>query len=66
MNHQAQATLQDKAHEIGITLDGRHARLIGRMLPYGIIATTEKPALTAEFSWTAIERIINNGGAFKS
>ena len=48
-----------------ITLDGRAARIIGRLNEFATIATIEAPLVSAEWSRSAAERIVNNGGQFR-
>lgn len=52
------------------TLDGKPARIIGRRLRFGQVALTDPMTVgryvVAEYSWTAIDRVMQSGGVFKS
>lgn len=48
-----------------VTLNGEKARIGGAKLPFAVV-TQIKSGLSAEWSWEAVERIVSNGGDFKS
>jgi len=58
--------LIDKGNAMGITLDGLPAALAGARNDYGIVRLLNGKGGDVEFSWTAIARILNKGGAFVS
>lgn len=45
------------------TLDGKPARICGRLLDHGIVTDGDRDI---GFSWYAIERILDDGGTFVS
>ena len=47
------------------TLDGRPARVLGRLQRFATVATIPGGA-AVEFSWAAVGRIMGKGGGFKS
>ena len=50
---------------IAPTLGGYPAVICGTRNDFATVATINGPALSAEFSWEAVERIMANGGRFK-
>ena len=48
-----------------VTLNGEPAYVMGINRPFAIV-TQQKSHLSAEWSWEAVERVIANGGHFKS
>tara|TARA_R110000868_G_scaffold52902_3_gene166541 strand:- start:443 stop:658 length:216 start_codon:yes stop_codon:yes gene_type:complete len=58
--------LIDKANEMGITLDGQRAAMAGARNTFGVVRLLSGKGGDVEFSWPAIERILNNGGRFVS
>lgn len=49
----------------GCTLDGKSAHVVGRLLDFAIVAQLDGP-LNVEFSWEAVQRILNKDGKFSS
>lgn len=48
-----------------VTLNGEPAYVMGINRPFAIV-TQKNSHLSAEWSWEAVERVIANGGNFKS
>lgn len=48
-----------------VTLNGEPAYVMGIYRPFAIV-TQKGSHLSAEWSWEAVERVIKNGGHFKS
>ena len=48
---------------VSVTLDGKPARIGGYRLPFPMVGNQEK---SVEFCWATVERVLSNGGAFKS
>ena len=49
----------------GVRLDGKPATIKGRLNKFATVAQIES-ALSCEFSWPAVKRILNKGGNFKT
>ena len=47
------------------TLNGRRAKVMGRLNEFATIGTLEEPFISVEFSWSAVDRIMNNGSNFE-
>ena len=47
------------------TLDGKPAKIAGRLLPFAKVAQIDS-ALEVEFSWSTVDRIMQAGGEFRS
>lgn len=47
------------------TLDGKPAKISGRLLPFARVAQIAS-ALEVEFSWVVVDRIMREGGEFRS
>jgi hypothetical protein len=58
--------LIDKANAMGITLDGEIAAMAGARNTYGVVRLLSGKGGDVEYSWPAIERILDNGGKFVS
>lgn len=58
--------LVDKANQMGITLDGQPAAMAGARATYGVVRLLSGKGGDVEYSWPAVERILNKGGAFVS
>jgi len=58
--------LIDKANTMGITLDGQPAAMAGARNTFGVVRLLSGKGGDVEYSWPAIERILNKGGAFVS
>jgi hypothetical protein len=58
--------LIDKANAIGITLDGQPAAMAGARGAFGVVRLLSGKGGDVEYSWPAVERILNNGGNFAS
>jgi hypothetical protein len=58
--------LIDKANHMGITLDGQPAAMAGARNTYGVVRLLSGKGGDVEYSWPAVERILNKGGAFVS
>jgi len=58
--------LVDKANAMGITLDGEIAAMAGARNTYGVVRLLSGKGGDVEYSWPAVERILNKGGAFVS
>jgi hypothetical protein len=58
--------LIDKANAMGITLDGQSAAMAGARNTYGVVRLLSGKGGDVEYSWPAIARILDNGGAFVS
>lgn len=56
----------DRAESLELTLDGRPARICGRELDFPYIAPRGRGDLGVCYSWQAVARIVDAGGAFKS
>ena len=56
----------DKAADIGVTIDGAPARIRGGLLDYPLVCRADGKGGDIEFSWFAVERVVNSTGAFKS
>lgn len=48
-----------------VTLDGKRARISGIRNDYATV-TDSTTGLSAEWAWVTVERIVRNGGHFKS
>lgn len=55
--------LMRRADEMGVTLDGKPAIVRGARLPFAKVGYLNGPAV--EFSWEAVERVLDGGGQFK-
>jgi hypothetical protein len=49
-----------------VTLNGAPAVVTGARNPFAVVATLSAPHVEAEYSWTAVERVIARGGTFRS
>ena len=49
-----------------VTLDGRPAKISGRLLGYAVVGSLEQPLTSVQYSWEAVARIVEQGGAFRS
>lgn len=58
--------VRDALMEKKVTLDGKPARICGRLKKFAIVWQREDICKQAEFSWPAVERIIHSGGNFLS
>ena len=58
--------LIDKANAMGVTLDGQPAAMAGARNAFGVVRLLSGKGGDVEYSWAAIERILNKGGAFVS
>lgn len=47
------------------TLNGKPARITGRLLDYAVIGQIDNPDIKVEFSWDAVRRIMERDGRFK-
>lgn len=57
--------LIERSRTLEITLDGEPAVIGGRLLKFGFVGTLNG-SKRFEWSWAAIERVLNSGGQFKS
>jgi hypothetical protein len=55
-----------KANAIGATIDGQKAVIGGARNPYGYVRLMNGKGGDVEYSWAAIARVLDNGGAFNS
>lgn len=51
--------------EKSVTLNGKPARVSGASKPFATVTDTAT-GLSAEWSWEAVERIVNRGGRFQA
>jgi hypothetical protein len=58
--------LIDKANAMGITLDGEIAAMAGARNTFGVVRLLSGKGGDVEYSWSAIARILDNGGKFVS
>lgn len=58
--------LIDNANAMGITLDGQPAAMAGARNTFGVVRLLSGKGGDVEYSWSAIERVLANGGAFVS
>lgn len=62
----AQDKLADKWAGSDCTLDGKPARVRGRLLKFAIVGQT-MGGVQVEYAWATVEHVmVNKGGAFKS
>ena len=54
------------ANAIGVTLDGQKAVIGGARNPYGSVRLMNGNGGDVEYSWAAIARILDKGGAFRT
>lgn len=47
------------------TMNGKPAQVSGALLRFAVVSERDS-GLACEFSWQAVERVLANGGAFKS
>ena len=50
----------------GITLDGKPAKIIGSHKDFALVFQVDCPVHAAEWAWDTVDRIVKNGGNFKS
>ena len=55
---------KNKLTDTPVLLNGRPARIIGRLLPYPRVVDMRSD-IEAEFSWDAVARTVAAGGRFK-
>jgi hypothetical protein len=58
--------LIDKGNAMGVTLDGQPAALAGARNTFGVVRLLSGKGGDVEFSWPAIARVLDKGGAFQS
>jgi len=58
--------LIDKGNAMGVTLDGQPAAMAGARSDFGVVRLLSGKGGDVEYSWSAIARILDNGGAFVS
>lgn len=58
--------LFDKAHKMGVTLNGRPAMVGGLDLDFPGVRDTQDFTRSATYCWDTLERVIDNGGCFKA
>jgi hypothetical protein len=56
----------ERANAQGVTLDGERALLMGARDPFVTVQSLTDLARGAVFSWDAAERIVGEGGHFRS
>lgn len=49
-----------------VTLNGSRAIVTGARNPFASVVSLDGPQYDVTYSWTAVARVIANGGAFKS
>lgn len=64
MNKQ-QVSLADQWAGQSCTLNGKPAKITGRLLPHGIVSEINGP-ISHEWAWKTIDRIMRKDKAFKS
>lgn len=52
--------------EHAVTLDGKPARITGRLMDFAKVSQIADWWVSAEFCWATVQRIVEKGGAFKS
>jgi len=62
---QQQKTIADKWAGQSCTYQGKPAKICGRLLDYGTVAPLDPSVPSIEYSWEAIDRVMNNGRNFK-
>ena len=63
----ARRALLDKYRAtIAPTLDGYPALVFGVNEDFAFVTTINGPALRAEFAWSTVKRVLENGGFFRS
>ena len=58
--------LIDSANAMGITLDGQPAAMAGARNDFGVVRLLSGKGGDVEYSWAAISRVLDKGGAFVS
>jgi hypothetical protein len=53
----------ERAKKMNVTLDGEPATINGRLLAFAVVASKSKQF---EWAWPTVQRVLNNGGQFKS
>jgi len=57
--------LIDRSKEMTITLDGEPAVINGRLLEFAVVSTLSG-SKRFEWAWATVEKILKEGGSFKS
>lgn len=66
MTYDQKYRLLRRANANGATLDGFPAHVGGARHDFATIGTINGPTIRAEFAWSTVARVMDNGGAFKS
>ena len=56
----------EKYSGVKVTLNGEPAKIVGFAMRFATIATLDPRGAHFEWSWDAVNRIVENGGAFCS
>ena len=49
-----------------VTLDGKKAAIRGALNAYATVVAVDRSGAAAQFSWSAVARVVANGGRFMS
>lgn len=55
-------SVKDDLCERRVYLDGRPARIVGRLEQFATVRTDDRPFTSAQFAWTTAKRICLDGG----